>query len=77
MIAYQESLAGILRAFAALQANKLHDRAGSGASISRAVEIMEKLARDHPEVTRYQLGLGGTLASLGHGFALGEEVPPG
>ncbi len=53
--AYQESLATILHSFARLQANKLHDRPGGIVSHQRAVEITEKLARDHPVVTKYQL----------------------
>ncbi len=73
--AYQESLATILQTFAALKANKLHDRPGCTALVDRAVGIMEKLAGDHPEVTRYQLGLGLKLASLGHSFAQEEKFP--
>jgi tetratricopeptide (TPR) repeat protein len=73
--AYQESLARILRAFASLQGNKLDNRPGSEATLERAAAIMEQLARDHSEVTKYQLGLGVSLASLGHNFANGRKLP--
>jgi tetratricopeptide (TPR) repeat protein len=39
------------------------------------VEIMEKLARDHPEMTKYHLALGVNLAALGHGFAWERKFP--
>jgi tetratricopeptide (TPR) repeat protein len=73
--ANQESLATILKTFSSLQANKLNDVPGCIASDQRSVEIMEKLARDHPEMTKYQLGLGVHLSHLGNGLALGGKFP--
>jgi hypothetical protein len=45
------------------------------ASVQRAVEISEKLARDHPQVTKYQLGLGSNLAALTWGLAADRKFP--
>jgi tetratricopeptide (TPR) repeat protein len=40
------------------------------------VEIAEKMARDRPEMTRYQLDLGVKLASLGNMLAVDRKFPP-
>ncbi len=61
----RESLATILHAFARLQRYNLNDPAGSTASEQRAVAIEEKLAQDHPELTKYQLRLAAGLSTLG------------
>jgi serine/threonine protein kinase len=71
--AYQESLASILRAFARLKSNRLHDRPGATASFRRAVAIMEQLARDHPETTKYQLALGLYLGNLAQNLAVNKN----
>jgi tetratricopeptide (TPR) repeat protein len=73
--AYQESLATILHAFARLQANRLNDVTGSIASDQRAVAITEQLARDHPEVAKYQLHLADNLGTLGHVFTYARKFP--
>ena len=57
VMAYQESLAGILTGYAFLQHFR-NDQPGSEATNTRAVAIMDNLARNHPEVTVHHFGLG-------------------
>ena len=74
MDAYQESLAQILLTSGWLKANRLHDLPGQLTLLHRALEIREKLARDHPEVARYQMDLGVALATAGENLALSRRL---
>ncbi len=80
VIGYQESLAIILQDHSLLQNNVLRDHASSRASIEQATAIMEKIARDHPTVTRYQVFLARLISSLGvtyeveHKLSLAKEA---
>ena len=64
----QELLSSILGEYVEFQSH-LNDLAGSEASSIRAVAIAESLARNHPEVPRFQRTLGYSLDRLGHTYA--------
>ena len=80
VIGYHESLAIILQDHGLLQNNVLRDHASSRASNEQATAIMEKIARDHPTVTRYQVFLARLISSLGvtyeveHKLSLAKEA---
>jgi serine/threonine-protein kinase len=73
VVAYQESRAGILHAYAVLQAGRA-DFPGAATTIEQAVGIMDRLAGNHPEVTKYQLGLARNLGLLGQFASSREEA---
>ncbi len=72
---YQESLAAILPGYGHLQSNRLNDLPGCVATFEQEVEILVKLDRNHPGVTKHQLKLGLSLASLGEALAWTRKFP--